>query len=211
MSARSLLNICTYGFAGMVLAFCVPAQASLLGPGQTDFSNPVSAPSGTTVQGPLNSMFSGGSGPTAFSGTLTTTVIQENSTNNPLGGLTFEFQFSNNAASQVPIGRMTSDDFTGFITDVGYVSGGVQPTSDDRNAGALGWTFSPGTSPKGEVDPGSTTDLLVIRTNAPLRNDVTANLLGGASATAASYGPLPEPGSLALIACGSLFFKRRRA
>ena len=51
---------------------------------------------------------------------------------------------------------------------------------------------------------------MVVQTNAQSFNNITANILGGAGATAASFGPVPEPGSVALLSIGALLVRRRR-
>jgi hypothetical protein len=155
--------------------------------------------------------FSGGGGPTAFSGTLTSKVLSGDPSN-PLGGLTFEFQLTNSANSQVALSRITTDDFTGFLTDVSFQTpaAGTAPTSVDRNTAAvMGWTYSVVGS--GQVNPGASSAVMVVQTNAPSFKSITANILGGTGATAASFGPAPEPTSLGLLVLGALALRRRRA
>jgi hypothetical protein len=214
MSARLHKNLGTIALVvTLALLLTAPLRAALLLPNQTAFAVAVTAPSGTSQAGPLSQTFSGGAGPTAFSGTLVSQVLQENLANNPLGGLTFTFKVSNDPTSLSAISRLTTDDFTGFQTDVGYVTPGVPPTSNDRNGAAVvGWSFtSVGNGAQGFINANQSSALLVIRTDAPSFKSITANLLAGGPATAASFGPAPEPAALALLAMGGLLIKRRRA
>jgi hypothetical protein len=188
------------------------AHAAPLTAGQT-FAAPGEAdPTGGTVIANSGAVaFSGSPGPTAFSGTLTSKVIQ-NDPSNPLGGLTFTFQLTNSNTSLSSLSRLTTDDFTGFLTDVSYQTpaAGTAPTSVDRNTAAVvGWTYA--IIGNGQVNPGSSSALMVVQTNAQGFGNVTANILGGTGATAASFGPVPEPASIAFLSLGGLVLRRRRA
>src|SRR5205809_1070601 len=78
-----------------------------------------------------------------FSGTLKSSVY--NDPGNPLGGLTFAYEFSTNDTSPHAIGRFTISSFASFLTDVSYqVPGpGTAPAFVDRaSAGdVVGYTF----------------------------------------------------------------------
>ncbi len=91
-----------------------------------------------------------------------------------LGGgcLDFIVQISNSATSSFALGRVVEDDFTGFLTDVGYIArtgaagdlssptGGIQPSAVDRGppGNAIGFDL--------DITPGSTSDILVTETDA---------------------------------------------
>jgi len=192
------------------------AQAVPILPGQTLPVVGEADPTGGTIisnsGSALNSAFSGGTGVTAFSGTLISKVIK-NDPSNILGGLTFTYQLTNAAGSQTALSRLTTDDFTGFLTDVSFQTpaGGTAPASVDRNTAAvMGWTYS--AAAIGQVAPGSSSAVMVVQTNAQAFNNVTGNVLAGAGTTAATYGAaVPEPVSLALLAMGGMFVRRRRA
>src|SRR5579862_4854864 len=77
---------------------------------------PVSAPVvGATIQAGVPVPFSS-LNPDGYSGTLTSTVIQESAANNPLGGLTFVYQLHNNSTSVTSLERLVVTDFEGFAT-----------------------------------------------------------------------------------------------
>src|SRR6476661_4288625 len=69
--------------------------AALLVAGDDIAATPVAGASGSLVGGPIFEQFAAAS----FSGELTSTVFQESVGNNPLGGLTFFYQFSNDSGS----------------------------------------------------------------------------------------------------------------
>jgi hypothetical protein len=167
----------------------------------------------------------------AFSGTLTTTVIQNDPSNPYAGigdpdpanhGLTFVFQLHNDATSTTSLGRMTSVDFSLWNTDVSYQTpaAGLVPTSVDRafNGVTLGWSFTGAPLGLGRVIPGLTTAKMVVQTNAPGYIGVLANVIDGSVVQVPTYGPsptpiggdIPEPGTLSLLLLGALGLMRMR-
>jgi hypothetical protein len=167
-----------------------------------------------------------------FSGTLTTTVYQDDPSNPFAGigdpdpthhGLTFVFQLHNDATSTTSLERMTSVDFTPFQTDVSYQPTiGLPPTSTDRSSGppTLGWSFTGAPLGLGRVLPGLTTTPLVVQTNAPYFVDVLANVIDGSVVQVPTFGPaaspvggFPEPSSFTLLllgACGLVRYRQNR-
>jgi hypothetical protein len=144
-----------------------------------------------------------------FSGTLTSTVI-EGDPSNPYGGLTFTYQFTNDAKSPNSINRLTVQDFelALFDTDVSFQTdtGDVIPSLMGRpTADVVGWSFIAAPVGDGIVLPGSTSAVLVIQTNAKAWKEIAANVIDGSTANPASYGPaVPEPSSFALAGLGAI-------
>jgi hypothetical protein len=90
-------------------------------------------PLAAVVAGPLVSPFAYGG---AFSGTLTSTVLQESALNNPLGGYTFLYVIANAGSSADALRRFTIDDWK---TDLNVVVGntiaaGIDAPIADRSA-----------------------------------------------------------------------------
>jgi hypothetical protein len=198
--------------AVLTFALCLSARASVITTGGS-FAAPAetdpTGPSLTVVGGPLVSGFSVGGGPTLTVGTLTTTVYK-NDTSNPFGGLTFTYQIAV-APGSTPVTNLTDTDFTNYLTDVSYQasSPNVAPTTVTRTtADAIGWRFQ--AAGNGQVGAGSLSSVLVVQTNAPSFGSIAGNVLGGATATPASLGPVPEPTSLAFLGTSAVLLYRRR-
>src|SRR5215467_9837517 len=151
-------------------------------PGDTVF--PGLVPPGTdpgTLLASLTAPFTSSLGTT--SGTFFSAVFRESS-----GTLDFYYQVANNTTAPNcgtsgkpacdPIARETDTTFTGFLTSTGFridgssvpsgffVDGTVAPVTADRNSvgDVVGFSFSPPDSAK--IQPGQTSNVLVISTNA---------------------------------------------
>ena len=150
-----------------------------------------------------------------LSATVTQTVYRDGSNLAcPAGGcLDFVFQFTDTtkgANNTFPgiIERLSSASFSGFLTNFGYVVGtGAAPDSFGRsnNPGdAISFFFN-----INNVQPGQTTDLLVVKTDATSYNtngsiglqDGTAGNANGLSFAPASSST-PEPVSMGLLGSG---------
>ena len=204
----------------LVLAMAViaapNAQADLIGtiptpPGTTVFPGlvPSGAPAGTLLAS-LTEPWSFTTTAGTTDGTLTTAVFMESG-----GTLDFYYQVSNNANSATSIDRESNTNFAGFTTSTGFrvdgslltggsfVDGTQAPVTADRDStgSVVGFTFSPPTT--AELTPGTTSNVLVISTNA--KNFVAGNaeLLDGGSVTVAAFQPaVPEPSLLIGMAMG---------
>lgn len=210
MSTKSL-RWRAFGWAG-VAAFCLlgaTAQAGLLDVGQTLFPAPAEAdPTGGLVVDFLLQPFNAGT----FTGVLTSAVIQGDPSN-PLGGLTFTYQVSNDSTSQNVQARLTVNGFAGWSTDASYQIPvtGISPALADRiTADVVGWSFLSQPLGLGPIQPGQQSALLVVQSNAPDWKGSVASVIDGSVATIPTFGPVPEPTTLALLAVGGIAVARRR-
>lgn len=160
-------------------------------------------PSPLTPGGVLEAMTSGTITTGTFSTNYTEWVYSDPNNTWCNGCLDFVFQYKNNGPDI--LGRFTMYNFAGYNLDVGTAPfGGHDPTTIDRStSGAVvGFNFTPGD----EIQPGETTPMLVIETNA--RNFDFKGFLSAQDGTAGyanAYEPsssVPEPSSLGLIGSG---------
>ncbi len=99
-----------------------------------------------------------------------------------------------------PIARETDTDFSTWITNLAFrtdggltgffVNGTVPPVTGDRNSpvgNVIGWSFSPPDSAK--ILPGTSSNILVISTNAHNFKAGTAAVIDGSTVTVASFKP----------------------
>jgi len=195
------------------LAFCVvtglvlvasQAFAAPLLPGQVALAAGEPDPlGGAPVAGPLVTPLIGA----AFTATITSTVIQGDTTN-PYGGLTFVYEVANNPNSIDAIERVTLNGFTGFKTDTSFQLGGpgLAPTYMDRSIGAghvVGYSFFGPPLGTSALQPGMTSALLVVQTDAPSWTEATGNVIDGSIASGPIYAPaVPEPATMLLLAGG---------
>jgi hypothetical protein len=203
LAVIALIALTTPSAFGTVLG--PPGTLSASGPG-TDFSTACSGLTclGAVVVGPTtaNVSIKTAGGATTGTGKLVYEVVQD--TANP-SNLDFLYQY------QLISGDITSftvSDFTGFTTDIGYVTSFTGFANSTNAATSIsnstGATVNFGYSPALLASAGST-EILVVRTNA-----TTQNLTGNASlndtgtASVIVYAPAPEPAQAGLVV-GVLF------
>ncbi len=207
-------TLCTSVVFGVVAALVGVAAGTPLPPGSTVFPVP-SVPQ--AVGGPGFAILAQGSTPVTaatFSGTLYWVVLQGVS-NSPLPGLTFGYRVENNAVSSNGIGRLTINGF-GVTSqlDVGYyngVSGTVAPSFADRDStpnGVVGFQFA--SFLLGEITPGTSSEELIIFTDATSWVVGEAALIDGSIATVAVPALIPAPGVAGLVGAGLMLAGRRR-
>jgi hypothetical protein len=205
---------------GMGLA-AASAHALLLMPGSGPLAVDIigAAPGGTVLASRSETVTT-----PHWSGTFRTAVVDSD----PTAGvrLDFYYQIANATSSTDSLGRLTGSDFGNAFNPVDLVqtaatfgiftAGQQAAASGDRgNLGTVGFNFFPGANGTGKVDPGETSYTLIVRTNATTFGDGFTGITNGTATTVASYmptgtgapplvGPIPEPGTLALLASGLL-------
>jgi len=112
------------------------------------------------------------------------------------------------------VGRMTTTNFSGVTTDVGYSSGfadflGLGDTPavapDDISRGSAGNTIAFNFNiPSEHLATGQETFLLVVKTNATTWGAGSTQIIDGGVATVQTFSPSPEP-ALAGVLLGGLF------
>jgi len=135
------------------------------------------------------------------SGTLRQEVYKESS-----GTLDFYYLVSNNSSSVDNIGRLTTNNFAGFTTDVSYLTtGGTAPTDSDRSGAGdtVGFDFK---GPNGNtLAAGTSSAWIEISTNATSFAFIgSSNIIDGNVASVTTYSPTaaPEPMSMSLLGAG---------
>ena len=151
-----------------------------------------------------------------YSGTLTTSVLS-NDASNPFGlnALTFTYLLSSNASSTNVIERLTTNGWSGFLTDVSFqapATGTLPSYMDRQTSDVVGFGFLPAPLGPGTLNPGNTSALLVIHTDATLFQPSFASVIDGTVTSVASFSPavIPEPGTMTLLATGLFMITRRR-
>jgi hypothetical protein len=177
-----------------------PCLANGQGPGTllASLSAPFTTPNGTT------------------SGTLVSAVFRETG-----GTLDFYYQvFVNTTSTNCgtagkpacdPLSRETDTDFSTWLTQLAFrtdgstlpgglfVNGDTTPQTADRNVSpgdVIGFTFNGAPTPS-SIQPGHSSNVIIISTNAVNFKAGNATVLDGSGVTVASFAPAPAPPTIA--------------
>jgi hypothetical protein len=165
-----------------------------------------------------------------FTGTVYAAVIDEGAANE-LGGLTFMYQIVNDSTSAESIEISTESSFAGWLTnvynitlgstvDAGFFADGSERSffANRSSSGAvITFLWTTGTEAD-KIQPGETSLVFIIRTNAPSFTSGFTSVQNGGVDTVPTYAPaaaVPEPASLllfgsGLFAAGAAIRRRKR-
>lgn len=194
-------------FVCLTLVALAPlAQATILNPGDFNVAPDVFGP---VVGGTIVASISPPVTVSASSFTARYSVFVQADPNNVLcpNCLDFIYRFFNDGPDLN--GRYSMGSFSGFKTDVGFITGsGEVPNTVDRTA-APGSVIGFNYLGSNQVDPGDSTDGLIIETNATHFAPGLLSLQDMSAVSAASFEPataIPEPSSLALFGGAVMVF-----
>jgi hypothetical protein len=188
----------------LVAAAAPPLQATPLPPGSTNVLPTPATLANTTLLGTRTLTYTGVNalGETRYVATLTNQVFRDNAT----GTVLFTYQVTNSAGSTDPIDRLSTTNFDAFTVDFSATGFGPSTRGDrSPNGAVVGFNDFGPAGPTNALDPGETSALLVLRTNALAFTNGTTELIDGAVSTGVTFAPLaivPEPGAFALAAVG---------
>jgi hypothetical protein len=220
------------GLAAMLI-FAGSASANELAPGTTLPPDIFAPCPSCTLLASLNSgpiTVSNGQGITLTFDVLSAVYVDPSNVFGA-GDLAFVYQVTNVSGNDF-IGRVTADDFSGFMTDVGFTAtgsalpGGLfvdgtqapqlvsRSTTALNNGATVGFIYNalaPST-----FAPGTTSTALIIQTDATNFKAGTFNVIDDVVGSTASFEPAavaaPEPSSVALmlLGVGLVFVMRKR-
>lgn len=230
--AARLATLATLGLGGWVAASTVaatPAFACPISPGTSSCAPDVLtvSPSATLVASQSNTITATDSiSGTTIVANYTENVYQDPANNYCAGCLDWVVKVTNTQASNDAIERVTVSNFAGYLTDIGVDSNGapnltnngtVTPNNVERNGSGsvLSWDFN-ASSPDNSIQPGQTSVLLEIETNATTYKPGTISVQDGVAGSGPAFGPLPEVplvpalGLMGGVVIGAVAWRRRR-
>jgi hypothetical protein len=186
------------GTAAIVISAAPAAFANVLAPGDSG------APDGLPYSFAPNLASTAGtflSNIGDFSGDYQAGVYSDPLNTFGAGDLTFYYQISSNHSSTEDIEKVSASFFTGFKTDVGYLTTfpiGSTPSLVDRGptGGVIDWDI--------DVGRDGESDYLVVMTDAHYYTTGNLSIQNAGNATVSAYAPTaaPEPATWAMMLLG---------
>jgi hypothetical protein len=200
MKAKLNAKIKVSGMLGLlslaVLSGGIAAHAGVIAPGQSQNTTGGATFSGTIIDDETTPFVAN---PFTFSGSLHSQVYRESN-----GFLDFVYQFSNdniNGADPLTTFTVSSYNLLFANADDKTVAGDVSPFKVERSPldtssdDIISFLFS-------GVQPGQSSDQLVVQTHATAFVEGSASLEDSSSASVVAPVPVPEPATLGLLAVG---------
>lgn len=197
----------------LVFALVPSTRADIIGPGQSTTNLTPANPGDVPIGLPIASITGSFAG--AITGNPSGSYIAQ-VFHNSNGFLDFVYQFSNTGASDF-VDSVTMANFAGFMTDVFVQGAGNSPVlaeSHGIDPNVIKFLFS--NAVNNDVQPGQSSNLLVIATDATAFTGGVFTLQDGDTASVRAFQPeVPEPNSILLFgtglsACAAILRRRIR-